>query len=67
MPASLWSLQDATGIAERLVPLLPKRAGGIAVPRAAAPRGLPWPLIGMLAVAALMGVLALTAPALFGQ
>ena len=62
MPASLWSLPDATAIAARLVALLPARGGGASVASSAQPApGVPrtirqWVVMLALLAAVLAGL-----------
>lgn len=72
MPASLWSLPDATAIAARLVSLLPGRGDRDADPQPAAsstspasPKAMksgPWLIVAILTVALLAGLAALVVP-----
>jgi hypothetical protein len=66
MPASPWSLQDATGIAERLVPLLPVRDDGAST-AAPAPADRGWPLLWLGVAMALVAAFTTLAPNLLGH
>ena len=72
MPASLWSLPDATTIAARLVALLPRQADRDGPPRPApssTDRSIaemtqkgPWLIVAILTVTLLAGIAAFVAP-----